>query len=124
MIVIYTHRQTTQQDGVNEMNDIIDAANYIKSIDATQIEKTQAICGLISSEFTPNKFESVQEYFNSVSKIISAMFKHDVFSNSQECKNEVMNLIVSCGLKASLSIEESFKLVNVDLIEIYNELKK
>ena len=25
------------------MNDIIDAANYIKSIDATQIEKTQAI---------------------------------------------------------------------------------
>ena len=87
MIVIYTHRQTTRKNGVNEMNDIIDAANYIKSIDATQIEKTQAICGLISSEFTPNKFESVQEYFNSVSKIINAMFKHDVFSNSQECKN-------------------------------------
>ena len=36
------------------MNNIIDAANYIKSIDATQIEKTQAICGLIGSEFTPN----------------------------------------------------------------------
>ena len=123
-MVIYTHRQTTQQDGVNEMNDIIDAANYIKSIDATQIEKTQAICGLISLEFTPNKFESVQEYFNSISKIISTMFKYEVFSNSQECKNEVMNLIVFCGLKAGLNIEESFKLVNVDLIEIYNELKK
>ena len=106
------------------MIDIIDAANYIKSIDATQIEKTQAICGLISLEFTPNKFESVQEYFNSISKIISTMFKYEVFSNSQECKNEVMNLIVFCGLKAGLNIEESFKLVNVDLIEIYNELKK
>ena len=106
------------------MNDIIDAANYIKSIDATQIEKTQAICGLISSEFTPNKFESVQEYFNSISKIISAMFKYEVFSNTQECKNEVMNLIVSCGLKAGLNIEESLKLVNLDLVEIYNELKK
>ena len=106
------------------MNNIIDAANYIKSINATQIEKTQAICGLISSEFTPNKFESVQEYFNSISKIISAMFKYEVFSNTQECKNEIMNLIVSCGLKAGLNIEESLKLVNVDLIEIYNELKK
>ena len=106
------------------MNNIIDAANYIKSINATQIEKTQAICCLISSEFTPNKFESVQEYFNSVSKIISAMFKYEVFSNSQECNNEVMNLIVLCGLKAGFNIEESFKLVNVDLIEIYNELKK
>ena len=34
------------------MIDIIDAANYIKSIDATQIEKTQAICGLVSVKFT------------------------------------------------------------------------
>ena len=106
------------------MNNIIEAANYIKSINATQIEKTQAVCGLISSEFTPNKFENLQEYFKSISKIISAMFKYEVFSNSQECKNEVMNLIVSCGLKAGLNIEESFKLVNIDLIDIYNELKK
>ena len=48
------------------MNDIIDAANYIKSIDATQIEKTHFMlgkkgivqkreydkCGLVSVKFT------------------------------------------------------------------------